>query len=407
MQTKLLTKPIPYTFIRGGYYYFTRRVPTDLQCYYRYPRIVQGLQTSSSREARVLANLEAAKLEAYWSKMRLTKTDVLGSSLVNETLVRASSKAEKMPNNNSLSDSPRLSEALEMYVSLKGKGRPKTFRTAAERACKYVIELVGDKPILSYTRHDGLALRNWLVNRGLRGSTVTRNFSYIKAIINFVSSELAVDMQNPFSGIYHDRTAGVSSRKPIPILDIVRVQKECLKIDDDMRWLILLISDTGIRLAEGAGLLKSDIILDSQTPYVQVQLHPWRNLKTPSSHRKVPLCGKSLWAAKRILLNKTSSKYAFERYNQQATTSANSASAALNKWLRQYVPEGCTLHSFRHSMRDRLRSVQCPSDIADQIGGWTTSGVGQGYGNGYPLEILHQWVEKAVLHFGQYSDDTL
>ena len=94
MQTKLLTKPIPYTFIRDGYYYFTRRVPTDLQGYYRYPRIVQGLQTSSSRAARVLANLEAAKLEAYWSKMRLTKADVLGSSLINETVVRAASKAE-------------------------------------------------------------------------------------------------------------------------------------------------------------------------------------------------------------------------------------------------------------------------------------------------------------------------
>ena len=407
MQTILLTKSIPYTFIRDGYYYFTRRVPTDLQGYYRYPRIVQGLQTSSSREARVLANLEAAKLEAYWSKMRLTKTEVLGAALLSEDLVGTPPKEAERANINSLNDSPRLSEALEMYVSLKGKGRPKTFRKAAERACKYVIDLAGDKPISAYTRHDGLALRDWLVKRGLTGSTVTRNFSYIKAIINFVSSELAVDMQNPFAGIYHDRNAGVSSRKPIPVLDIVRVQEECLKIDDDMRWLILLISDTGMRLAEGAGLLKSDIILDSLTPYVQIQKHPWRNLKTASSYRKVPLCGKSLWAAKRIFLNETSSKYAFERYNQQANTSANSASAALNKWLRQYVPEGCTLHSFRHSMRDRLRSVQCPSDIADQIGGWTTSGVGQGYGAGYPLEILHQWIEKAVLHIGQYSDDAL
>ena len=107
-----------------------------------------------------------------------------------------------------------------------------------------------------------------------------------------------------------------------------------------------------------------------------------------------------MWAAKRVLLSESSSKYAFERYNQQANTSANSASAALNKWLRQYVPEGCTLHSFRHSMRDRLRLVQCPSDIADQIGGWTTSGVGQIYGSGYPLEVLHQWVEKAILNIG-------
>ena len=48
---------------------------------------MQGLQTSSSREARVLANLEAAKLEACWSKMRLTKTEVLGAALLSEDLV--------------------------------------------------------------------------------------------------------------------------------------------------------------------------------------------------------------------------------------------------------------------------------------------------------------------------------
>ena len=75
---------------------------------------------------------------------------------------------------------------------------------------------------------------------------------------------------------------------------------------------------------------------------------------------------------------------------------ANSASAALNKWLKHYVPVGCTMHSFRHSMRDRLRAVQCPSDITDQIGGWTTDGVGQGYGSGYPMSVLREWLEKAA-----------
>jgi integrase len=85
----------------------------------------------------------------------------------------------------------------------------------------------------------------------------------------------------------------------------------------------------------------------------------------------------------------------FPRYNRTSQTAANSASAALNKWLKQYVPAGCTMHSFRHSMRDRLRAVQCPADITDQIGGWTTDGVGQGYGSGYPLSVLRDWLEKA------------
>ena len=49
------------------------------------------------------------------------------------------------------------------------------------------------------------------------------------------------------------------------------------------------------------------------------------------------------------------------------------------------MPGGCVIHSFRHSLRDRLRAVQCPSDMIDQIGGWSTAGVGQRYGEGYMM----------------------
>ena len=76
------TKSIPYTFIRGGYFYFSRRVPSDLRHHYSSPRVVQGLRTSSPQRARVKANIAAAKLDAYWSQMRMTASDVIGSSLI-------------------------------------------------------------------------------------------------------------------------------------------------------------------------------------------------------------------------------------------------------------------------------------------------------------------------------------
>ena len=41
-------------------------------------------------------------------------------------------------------------------------------------------------------------------------------------------------------------------------------------------------------------------------------------------------------------------------------------------------------------MLDRLRAAQCPSDMIDQIGGWTTVGVGQGYGEEYELGQINQ-----------------
>ena len=387
----MLTKTIPHTFVRNGYYYFSRRVPSDLRDHYSYHRIVQGLRTTSAQKAKVQASITSAKLEAYWNQLRLAKSDVIGMSLVRDTSI----SSLKVGTKQSQSDCPSLLNALEVYLEQKGKGRPKTFRVAAERSCNYLIGLCGNKQLSDYTRQDALQFRDWLVARGLTGSSITRNFSYLKAVINFALSEYALDVRNPFIGVYHDRSAGVLVRKPIPIDDIRNIQLECRAIDDDMRWLIALISDTGMRLAEGAGLLKQDFIgLDTDLPYVCVAKHPWRNLKTASSERKIPLVGEALWAAKRIVKIDNGSDFAFPRYNRGSFTAANSASAALNKWLKQYVPVGCTMHSFRHSMRDRLRAVQCPSDITDQIGGWTTDSVGQGYGSGYPISVLQEWLIK-------------
>ena len=43
-------------------------------------------------------------------------------------------------------------------------------------------------------------------------------------------------------------------------------------------------------------------------------------------------------------------------------------------------------------MRDRLRSVECPKEIIDQIGGWSSSDVGESYGEGFPLDVLYKWL---------------
>ena len=159
-----------------------------------------------------------------------------------------------------------------------------------------------------------------------------------------------------------------------------------------MRWLIALISDTGMRLGEAAGLLKSDIKLEDPIPHIDLKPHPWRTLKTKGSQRKIPLVGAALWAVRRIVNQQDNSPFCFPRYCNEQVCKTNSASGGLNKWLHEHVPDGCVVHSFRHSIRDRLRAVECPSDIVDAIGGWRTAGVGQGYGEGYSLEVLKRWM---------------
>ena len=370
----LQTKLVPFTFVRKRIFYFSKRVPADLIHYYRYPRIVQSLRTRSVSVARTRSLIEAARLDEYWSHLRLQNSEMLGKHLLLNPTESAVGGGDDLKD-----DSPSLGDALAMYLALKGVDKGKTFHAAATRACGYLVDVCGEKALSDYARTDAITFRNALMRRNLTGSTITRVFGSLRAVINFAISECGLEMQNPFTGIYLDRKAGVSERKSIPAETIKTIQTECKKVDDEMRWLLLLLSDTGMRLAEGAGLLVKDLVLDEEIPYVRIMPHSWRRLKTLSSAREVPLVNDALWAARRIQENAgLDTRYAFPRYNKTDQTNANSASAALNKWMKPYLPDGCSVHSMRHAMRDRLRAIECPADVVDQIGGWTTHGVGHG-----------------------------
>ncbi len=109
----------------------------------------------------------------------------------------------------------------------------------------------------------------------------------------------------------------------------------------------------------------------------------------------VPLVGEALWATQRASAA-SDTGHLFPSYCDGQTTKANSASAALNKWLKVHVSKDIVVHSLRHAMRDRLRAVECPADVIDQIGGWSRKGVGESHGRGYQVEQLHRWLAKAV-----------
>ncbi len=45
-------------------------------------------------------------------------------------------------------------------------------------------------------------------------------------------------------------------------------------------------------------------------------------------------------------------------------------------------------------MRDRLREINTPSEIIDQIGGWSNQSIGKNYGTGYTLKNLLEAMHK-------------
>ena len=47
-----------------------------------------------------------------------------------------------------------------------------------------------------------------------------------------------------------------------------------------------------------------------------------------------------------------------------------------------------------HSFRDRLRAAEAPTDMIDQLGGWTLKAVGQAYCDGYRLTLMVCYIAK-------------
>ncbi|MEJ6673525.1 MAG: tyrosine-type recombinase/integrase [Alphaproteobacteria bacterium] len=365
-----------HLYRKRGFYYFSRRVPKALLGDYPKPRIVLALKTRHYRDALRQSQILSKRLDNQWFHMQL---DAMGLDNVQAKIFQPVK-----------GDAPLMSEATAFYLRLKADGKDIVFTRAAQRNAACVIDILGDRPINEYASSEAGKLRDVLLKKGLAVTSIKRMFGSIKAIINLAIAEHGIEGRNPFSSIYMPDEVQ-EERQPIPLDSLRGIQRDCIEIDDEMRWLLALISDTGMRLAEATGLHKDDIILDAPIPYINLQPHSWRRLKTKGSARHIPLIGVSLWAARRI--QQHDSSYAFPRYCDGKICNANSASAALNKWMKPRLKDDAVVHSFRHSMRDRLRAVECPSDIIDQIGGWSSSSVGASYGKGYDLTVLAKWMK--------------
>ncbi len=122
-------------------------------------------------------------------------------------------------------------------------------------------------------------------------NTVKRVFASVRSIINLTIREHGIEGSNAFSGTFMPDRGDATTRQPIPTDKLNVIQQRCQTTDDEPRWLVALISDTGMRLSEVAGLARDDIVLDADIPHVIIRPHPWRRLKTKAVRGHCHLLG--------------------------------------------------------------------------------------------------------------------
>ena len=149
-----------------------------------------------------------------------------------------------------------------------------------------------------------------------------------------------------------------------------------------MAWIDLV----GLRLGD----------IDLENSLIRISPNSARKLKTRNSARSLPVVGYAKLALEQVCDN-ADGEWLFPRYIKDGKCYATHASNALNKWLKHDF-DGLTAHCLRHTMRDRLRAVECPNDLIDQIGGWrSVGGVGVSYGRGYAVEQVREWLQEVCL----------
>ncbi len=300
-----------------------------------------------------------------------------------------------------------LSDAREKHIELgKLSKEPKQIQQS-ERAWNILMDITGNITLDNLKReHANQFVRAVIAKgKGPKGNgpaTVERYLKQISPIITTAIREFELAMNNPFTGVtIPNKDEG--QRKPRGSFtkdEIMAIQEKCHEKNDQRRWAIAMLSDTGARLAEIVGLRKSDVFLDGEIPYIHIALHSSRRVKSSASNRKVPLIGAALWAAEQGMRTKGDLLFpVFASSEPNGPVKAGSASAALNKWLKEnkLVRKGQTLHSLRHAMRDRLRNADAPMEVADAVGGWARKSVGDGYSEGHELKKLKEHLDKVCL----------
>ena len=156
-----------------------------------------------------------------------------------------------------------------------------------------------------------------------------------------------------------------------------------------------ILGETGCRLAEIVGLRLEDI--DLENDLIHIRPNSARRLKNKTSERVLPLVGYAR-AAMEKAMSQADNEWLFPQYIKSGHCYATHASNALNSWLKRDFG-ALTAHSLRHTFRDRLRAVECPMDMIDQIGGWrSVGGIGAKYGEGYPTNILVKQMAKVCIN---------
>ena len=427
-----------YLTQRHGVWHYVRRVPSEYQALDT--RGIVKLSTKvkiandrkGTKAGRVAARMNAT-LEAYWRALSESKTTEARQAYADAVkLARslgfeyqtASAGAEKpiaemLTRIETLMVGERWKDPALRKATLGGVEKPKimlsdlfteyeaTQRTnlakmspdqvrkwtnAKKRAVEILIERIGNKALDELSRDDALAYADWwedrVITEGIGAGTANKNISHIGGMIRAVNKRHDLRLDAVFAGTRIEGGRD-GQRKPFDldfIKNVILADGQLADLNDEARDVVYAVMETGARPSEIINLSRRQILLDAAIPHIRIQPEG-RLLKTDQSEREIPLVGMALDAMRRH-------PNGFPRYFDKGSN----LSATLMKYFKAHnlLPsEKHSIYSFRHSFKDRLKSVEAPEELIDEMMGHTTAK--PKYGDGYGLKLKLKYLQAIAL----------
>jgi integrase len=380
---------------RGSTWHFVRRVPTefaalDRRGIIRHSTRIKIVEDRLGRRAARVAHQR--ELESFWKELAggQSKTDI---NRYEQARRHARSLGYDYLPNSELIDLPQ-DKRLERLEALVAKGltndtsartallgtaeRPsfnlsrlfeeyeaatkdeirdlspdqlRIWRNSRMRAVAQFVQVVGDKPVVDLTDADAIDYSEWWRTRVLddkvAAKTANKDIGQISRMLKDMSIRRRLNLPEIFKGL---RLRGETDKSRLPY-DPSFIQDRFLGgaldgLNEDARFVLYVMIETGLRPSEIVNLQQKTIILDAAVPYVRIQADG-RRLKTGDSEPEIPLVGVALKAL-------TLRPRGFPKYHDNATT----LSATVNKFMSENglrPTRDHSVYSLRHSFKGKRR----------------------------------------------------
>jgi len=430
---------MPYVITRNHRKHFRRRIPKLYRSLY--PENIKFVQVSLKTDSEITAQQRASQfnqlLEESWRSANISgkavatpeieKLTVIANAfgydykstnaIADGSIVETINRLAPLKNDNVTPDTVAallgkcsapalpLSKAIEAYFKIeqtnlynKSEDQIRKWKNPRKRAVNNFIKVCNDIDVSRISREHILKFKAWWSERiqgteKLSGNAANKDFTHLKCVLRTIedNQQLGLNIDDLFKRI---RFPQIKSQRPP--FSTEHIQNQLLNLNnlnglnDECRWFIFAMADTGARPSELVGLdpNNGDIRLDTDVPYIHIRPDYQKALKTTQSERMIPLVGASLSAFQNL-------PSGFKKYYRKADTLSNT----LNKYLRDNdllpTPTHC-LYSLRHSFEDRLTAVEPPDKLQAALMGHKYNR--PRYGDGPSLLQKRKWLDLIAFH---------